>query len=610
MASVDTLPIFPIYELKDSVPHEKYDAITHQVARKLGSILEAAASSKGLQTQSLVGFLSSYLSDVARQVLTQTSTRPGLLYTDSLSDSERVIRKCTLRIVGLIASQQADLPIALLVDLAVAYCALNKHFLREIFDQHLSVAPRASEFESTVIPAFTSALAPKHPDVIELREVAYTLRCLTNCGSRVAGFFAQQQSFIRALAECYQVVLPSLVESLGGIHLQGDRESYELTCIEAKVDLLESYHNILRTIATSQTVDLALQVVFQVFEVSVPPVSSPILFLNTGLNDDLSRVVGIVELYRGVLPADDPRLEVLAAQLGPITSKSDLGALSVLPTPISNTLTSPIRTRIDKGKGKLPTTVDPELDSELESLVTQVLEIFPEQDPTTVRAALQLPRFNRSAEAVINELAEGNQLPTYVPPPEKPVKPVLTERRNVFDDDEMDYSRLRVGKKRSENADSVLNDKSFIATQKAEILRRAAEVSDAESEWKSDEEKRPAAVAFFDDDDEYGGGGVVNDGEATSESDSEAEGDGGPESLLELAWLEDSQIFERDAETRRSKARADLKVKTGMSDEQIEGWKVMLDRDPRRQAKIRHKHEFKGNQTLLPPTQQADAQRG
>jgi hypothetical protein len=87
-----------------------------------------------------------------------------------------------------------------------------------------------------------------------------------------------------------------------------------------------------------------------------------------------------------------------------------------------------------------------------------------------------------------------------------------------------------------------LNDKSFIAAQKAEILRRAAEVSDAESEWKSDEEKRPAAVAFFDDDDEYGGGGVVNDGEATSESESEAEGeDGGPEAVLELAWLADAQ---------------------------------------------------------------------
>ncbi|KDN46019.1 hypothetical protein RSAG8_04526, partial [Rhizoctonia solani AG-8 WAC10335] len=47
-----------------------------------------------------------------------------------------------------------------------------------------------------------------------------------------------------------------------------------------------------------------------------------------------------------------------------------------------------------------------------------------------------------------------------------------------------------------------------------------------------------------------------------------------------------------------------------MSDEQIEGWKVMLERDTRRQTKIRQKHEFKGNQTFLPPTHQVDASRG
>ncbi|KAJ1310858.1 hypothetical protein OPQ81_009376 [Rhizoctonia solani] len=589
----DILPIFPIHELKDSVPHERFDTITHQVARKLGSILEAATGPKGLQTQSLVGFLSSYLSDVARQVLIQTSTRPGSLYIDLLSDSERVIRKCTLRLVSLIASRQADLPITLLIDLAVAYYPLNKTTLREIFDQSLSVAPRASEFESTVIPAFISALAPKHPDVIELREIAHTLRCLTSCGNRVAVLFSQQQLFVKALGECYQIVLPNLIESLGGIHLRGDRESYESICIETKADLLESYHNIIRMLSTPQTVDLALQVVFQVFEISAPPAASSVLFLNTRLNDDLNRVVGIVDLLRSALSADDLRLEGITAQLSPIISKSDLGALSILPVPVTDTPPSPTRTRLDKGKGKLPATSEPALDPELESLVTQVLEIFPEQDPSAVRAALQLPKFNRSAETVINELVEGSQLPAYVPLVEKPVKSVLAERRNVFDDDEMDYSRLRIGKKRAENADTILNDKSFVAAQKAEILRRAAEVSDAESEWKSDEEKRPAAVAFFDDDDEYGGGGVVND-----------------EAALELAWLEDSQVFERDGETRRSKARADLKAKTGMSDEQIEGWKIMLERDSRRQSKIREKHEFKGNQTFLPPTQQIDIPRG
>lgn len=38
-------------------------------------------------------------------------------------------------------------------------------------------------------------------------------------------------------------------------------------------------------------------------------------------------------------------------------------------------------------------------------------------------------------------------------------------------------------------------------------------------------------------------------------------------------------MFARDAATRRGKARKELKERTGLGDEQIEGWKVMLERD-------------------------------
>jgi activating signal cointegrator complex subunit 2 len=67
--------------------------------------------------------------------------------------------------------------------------------------------------------------------------------------------------------------------------------------------------------------------------------------------------------------------------------------------------------------------------------------------------------------------------------------------------------------------------------------------------------------------------------------------------VLELAYIENPKLFDRDSGTRRSKARADLKAKTGMlkasltdaylhyspgwGDEQIEGWKIMLERNVR-----------------------------
>lgn len=46
-----------------------------------------------------------------------------------------------------------------------------------------------------------------------------------------------------------------------------------------------------------------------------------------------------------------------------------------------------------------------------------------------------------------------------------------------------------------------------------------------------------------------------------------------------MAYLRNPEIFEKGAEIRRSKPRAELRAETGWSDEQIEGWKSMLDRN-------------------------------
>ena len=50
---------------------------------------------------------------------------------------------------------------------------------------------------------------------------------------------------------------------------------------------------------------------------------------------------------------------------------------------------------------------------------------------------------------------------------------------------------------------------------------------------------------------------------------------------LELAYLADPKVFGRDSGTRRGEARRKLKQVTGMDDAQLEGWKIMLDRNVR-----------------------------
>ncbi|KAI5278347.1 hypothetical protein KEM52_004720, partial [Ascosphaera acerosa] len=61
-----------------------------------------------------------------------------------------------------------------------------------------------------------------------------------------------------------------------------------------------------------------------------------------------------------------------------------------------------------------------------------------------------------------------------------------------------------------------------------------------------------------------------------------------PQSDLELyrQYKRDAAVFSRGAEVRRSKARAELRSATGMTDEAIEGWAVMLRRDNARSARL------------------------
>ncbi|GAA6056684.1 hypothetical protein JCM3770_006466 [Rhodotorula araucariae] len=55
----------------------------------------------------------------------------------------------------------------------------------------------------------------------------------------------------------------------------------------------------------------------------------------------------------------------------------------------------------------------------------------------------------------------------------------------------------------------------------------------------------------------------------------------GVQLALERAYLATPEVFARDAATRRAKARRALREQTGLGDEQIEGWRSMLERDVR-----------------------------
>lgn len=78
--------------------------------------------------------------------------------------------------------------------------------------------------------------------------------------------------------------------------------------------------------------------------------------------------------------------------------------------------------------------------------------------------------------------------------------------------------------------------------------------------------------------------------------------DGHDEALFRAFKLT-PKLFDRDAATRKSQPRLSLKEETGMTDEAIEGWALMLSRDPRQMKRLETKFShFSGAQSQLTPT--------
>jgi activating signal cointegrator complex subunit 2 len=229
---------------------------------------------------------------------------------------------------------------------------------------------------------------------------------------------------------------------------------------------------------------------------SLPNSSDPATpFLNRPLladyqhSYDLSHTMSSALRHAATEIEKDARLDLLESTLSSFEISSDgskdpgalkilLRSSGVLPG-IDNTGRGPCRhmntnpspypdnkgNRQNKGKGKAsPQNQDADPDPDLELKTTQVLSILPDHDPSYVRALLVRhgTGAGEDVERVVEMLLEGT-----APPKEelvvecvggrmrdgseeaKELEYVYTRgRKNVFDDDVMDLSNVRIGKKR------------------------------------------------------------------------------------------------------------------------------------------------------------------
>jgi len=260
------------------------------------------------------------------------------------------------------------------------------------------------------------------------------------------------------------------------------------------------------------------------------------------------------------------------------------------------------------------------------SMITQIQDLFPDLGSGFVHKLLN--EYNDNIEQVTAHLLEDdlpphlqsldrtetlpepqhlpshdlvpNLAPSTTPPPSSPSFDPYS-RRNVYDKDEeltsltLGTSRLHLGRRdQAATADHLLSSRAD-ANAKAAIL---------------------SALAAFDaDDDEHDDtydiedvGGTVDSvgatidtarpGRATEEGDVTIDDmrDKNEEALFS-AWRTGPEVFERGSAIRLSQARRALKSETGMTDEAIEGWAIMIKRDPRRLRRLELKFETFGGRS-------------
>ncbi|KAI9458628.1 hypothetical protein BJY52DRAFT_1149560 [Lactarius psammicola] len=672
-ATLAPLPPYPSSYAQSKLSASQLASLNQKISLTIQKTLDLPVQT--VNSAATVAFISSYVRDVAQNILdaliwdAHSKTSPKAETSDS-----RNIRARTFLLAERLASTGA-LDLITLLDLSIVY-APNRTRLRALLDNAFSnSAPLLSSATTSAIPAFTSVLlSHANTGLHGLRKAARTILCFTRVGPpELLRAFTHNRDFMLALARAYDAGLGAAASSYGRLYLPAagapvrQPDDWEYLFLQTKADLLDAFHILFTALLDSLAAlqdgasraaeaERAVDIVFALHALDPPTRTDdppPTAFLNRSLLADYHHAYDLSEMLARALrraAADDARLDVLSAALcelegdvdggdsGPASAgparRKDPGAFTLL-------LGSGVQHGIDNlgrgtrtaerapQSGSAGAAAAPSSSKAVDPRVEEVRAILPDYAPEYVEALLRRAEYE-SVESVVGALLEGT-----APPPEAIQQQAAMQaqtllprdefkytqdRRNMFDGEDMDLSRLRTGKK-SDDATTLLRDRTFMEEMKVDILRRVEEPSDSEEEivdifgFASDRAKskgKVREVAFDDELDNVSGVRIAGDGEESSEDEGEDEGEEpepGIESILEYAYMANPKVFERDAATRRSKERAVLRAQTGWVDEQIEGFKIMLDRNPKIKDKVFQKHEFSGNKPLAGPVSSGPSSR-
>lgn len=341
-------------------------------------------------------------------------------------------------------------------------------------------------------------------------ECIYCFVLASNTSPSLLTPFARNTAFLTALARQYLPGLSATARSYGGANAllaainssnaPADPTEWTSIYLTTKVTLLDTLHFIFKRLLTDLATangprDLALQsenafsAIFAMIEASSEGSSNdsggssipPTPFLNYTLLQDYQQAHDLSSMLgRALQKAQerDARLDLLESALGSVSvdapsgsKKKDPGALKLLIRGSglqrhhragdgafgATAATSHYDAVPDApGSSTISTTdvASQENDLELASKASQVLDLLPDASFDYVILLLKSSQYAGSVERVIEALLDGSAPSQDVlaresrarPAPAPAPEPAF-ERRNVFDDEVVDFSSVRVGKK-------------------------------------------------------------------------------------------------------------------------------------------------------------------
>ncbi|KAG6918738.1 hypothetical protein DXG01_012223 [Tephrocybe rancida] len=599
--SIPRLPAYPSTSARKSLSPTQLSTLTSTIASVLSTVLVLPPTK--LDSPSALSFVASYAKDTALVALQSLIWTPTSATAPSQIQIQ--IHKRTLRLAHRLAPR---LGLLTLLDLSLAYAPSSQ--LRAVFSSAYEANPGlALVLNTDFVPALTHLLNPSQGLYATRKATQCALSFLRSSPAEFKRCFAHSQVFVLALAHLYDQGLAGIALSYGGLSVQrgsGKPHDWEPTWAQTKLAVVDAFHLLIRVflddLASARGAALAVEsertfgVVFALLEVPASSSSGTTPFLDRPLLADYQATYSLSTTLSKALSKEDARVDVLESALSSLSPasnsrKRDPGALNILlgsgvPPGVDARSSSKGKERATE-RGHSPEAHDPDIDLKL----TQILDILPDTSPSYARALLRHPPFAGDPEKVIGALLEGS-----APLPESAeltpggggggggkgeerdrwgggdgvdeTLAIVVERRNVFDEVEMDLGSVRVGKKR-EDAFIALRDHAAIAALKADILRRAETISDSD-----DEDQTRNALAYDSDEVIKLKLKLGGEGEQSDESNADSDADGGdqdPEpgkaqdvqTILELAYIADLALFARDARTRHGAERKWLRKQAG-----------------------------------------------